>query len=94
MTEQAEYFCRVCGYIDKRMHPRWITHDNGIEATYDVCDSCGADSGADDDTLEAVRSRRQKWLASGPAWSNTGFSNPPDDWNPVEQMKHIPPEWR
>ena len=90
--KNEEYFCRVCGLVGQPLYPRWIHHPEGMEATYAVCHSCGADSGADDELLEQVRQRRQKWLNSGPKWWDN-LSSPPADWNPQEQMKSIPPEW-
>jgi rubredoxin len=86
-SEREKYPCRICG-LDFKSSVR----DEYDLPQYDICPACGAEVGADDETLEEVQKFRQEWLETGARWwSPTRYA--PPEWNPQEEMKNIPPEW-
>ncbi len=89
-NDKDEFFCRVCGFIDDAITPLWY---QGTSPSYDICPSCGNQTGENDYNLERVRKYREEWLKTGPEWWSGG-SYPPKDWDPIKQMENIPQEWR
>ncbi len=84
--------CRVCGFDYGEI--RWsIGSDNELYAQYMICPCCRAESGPDDFDLETVRKSRQEWIDTKMEWWDKD-DPPPHNWDPIEQMKNIPPEWR
>ena len=63
------------------------------EGQHEICPCCGCHVGLDDIDLESVKEQREEWLSTGPTWWRKNESAP-HHWNPIEQMKNIPPEWR
>jgi len=91
-TEDAEDFCRVCGYNEERF---W---ENGVP-TSAICPCCGIESGIEDmgdlgtwKGLRGIRNFRGYWVGNGSGWSSPTLR--PKDWDLFEQMANIPPEWR
>ncbi len=88
---QKRSLCRVCGWLFNSP----VRDEEGF-GSYDICPACGCEAGNHDWTLEDAREYRQQWIANGMKW---WFPDPkvkpiPKNWDPVEQMKNIPPEWR
>lgn len=76
----------MCGWDDGDI--RWNTF--GL-AEYVICDCCGTESGNGDQHLSAVRATRQRWVDAGCPW---WWKRPPEGWEPVEQLRQVPPGWR
>ncbi|KND26030.1 hypothetical protein [Streptomyces acidiscabies] len=81
-----ETTCRVCGQNDGT-----VLWSNGTPH-YVICDCCGTESGIGDDNLSQARELRGFWVANGAPWDVP--RNRPEDWNLLDQMKNLPPEWR
>lgn len=83
--------CRVCGYNEVQ---RWENYEDGeLEDLYIICPCCNAESGPDDHDLKTVRNFRQEWYNAGKKWCSER-RDPPEGWDPDEQLKNIPPEWQ
>ena len=80
--------CRVCGNIQK--DPPWGENDQC--PTYDICDCCGVEFGYEDCTLDAIRSFREKWIATGADWKYP--KKKPSNWSLEEQLSNIPKKFR
>jgi len=79
------YTCPVCGYPKLEEPPR-STAGGG---SYEICPSCGFEFGVtDDDRGHSDESWRHKWIRAGMPW-DWGRSKPPNDWDPVRQLKNI-----
>jgi hypothetical protein len=81
--------CRVCGLLDE---------DDVYEPNF-ICCCCYAQTTLDDDNLETVRAYRAEWKKRGYPWIGDRedmkmYDINPKTWDPLEQMKNIPPEWR
>lgn len=88
---EARSRCRVCGWLFSG--PVW-DEDPEEGASYDICPTCGCEAGNHDWTLESTRKYRKKWIESGMKWwSDLKLDPIPSNWDPLEQMKHIPPSW-
>ena len=84
--------CRSCGYLFSGAV--W-DEDPEEGATYDICPCCRCESGNQDFTLESTRSYREQWIKEGMKWrTHHSDEAPPPNWNPTEQMKNIPEEFR
>ncbi len=84
-NEPINYHCRVCGF--RHYSPPW-GEDNDMPS-FEICDCCGVEFGYGDNSPEAAKSYREKWLLEGAKWS--WKKTKPDDWDLEEQLKHIPP---
>lgn len=79
-----EHYCRVCGlYIEDLP---W--GEDGKSPTYEYCLCCGVEFGNQDYTVESVKRFREKWLSSGPKWSDP--REKPIEWDFEDQFKNIP----
>ena len=86
--------CPVCGFGLK-----WDL-DEATSAN-EICPSCGTQFGYDDairykrDELTQLvyRNLRKKWIEDGMRWDK-GQSDPPEDWNPEEQLENVPDEFK
>lgn len=89
---EARSRCRVCGWLFSG--PVW-DEDPEEGATYWICPACGCEAGNQDFTLESTRKYRKAWIDKGMKWHAPDLKlDPiPPGWDPVEQMKHIPPGW-
>lgn len=76
--------CKICGIkLNKPIS----------ELQHEFCSCCGCHFGLDDFDLEYAREHRQEWYNAGKKWWSE-HSSPPENWNPDEQLKNIPPEWQ
>jgi hypothetical protein len=82
--------CPVCGF--DLGFPPW----NDDSSSDEICPSCGIQFGYDDAAGGDETARqliyeqwRKKWIEQGMPWSSIGI-NPPDGWDPVQQLQHIP----
>ncbi|MFJ2171670.1 hypothetical protein ACIOHE_01985 [Streptomyces sp. NPDC087851] len=82
-----EYVCRVCGY-DHDGHPVWKAGEPG----HDICDCCDVQSGYGDTTLPGVRTIRARWESEGFPFHDPSCR--PPDWDPREQLRNVPKQWR
>ncbi|MDX3456240.1 hypothetical protein PV396_30600 [Streptomyces sp. ME02-8801-2C] len=82
-----ETVCRVCGQDDGT-----LLRDGYGVPLYVICDCCGIESGLGDDHLSKVRETRGYWVADGARWDVP--SRRPENWDLLEQLSHIPAEWR
>jgi hypothetical protein len=85
------YVCPVCGY-DRLEDPPW---DNESPSD-DICPSCGTQFGYHDATggdaaYRQVRHRelRERWIARGMPWHSRGVMDPPDGWDPRQQVAAV-----
>jgi len=83
----VETICRVCGY---NTFPDIFWKEN--HPSYDICPCCGNESGVNDFNLSNIHEYREKWRSLNYQWWDSDIF-PSIDWNPIEQMKSIPPEW-
>lgn len=88
----TETVCRVCGWSGE------VFWRDGVP-TETVCPCCGTESGIDDlgspgvwESLRGIRVRRGHWVANGALWAVPAAR--PADWDVLEQMGSVPPEWR
>lgn len=83
-----DYACRVCGLAqgDKP----W--GDDGKCPTYFICRCCGVEFGLGDEAPSDARYYRNWWIEKGMPWWNPKAK--PENWDPEEQFKNIPPEFR
>ncbi|HEY8980885.1 MAG TPA: hypothetical protein VIU15_15020 [Streptomyces sp.] len=82
----TEDFCRVCGLEEEGIRNRYGS------PSYFICACCGNEAGIGDDDLYQVRQLRGYWVAKGAPWDDSKFR--PEQWDLLEQMKNLPPEWR
>nr|WP_078970913.1 hypothetical protein [Streptomyces chattanoogensis] len=83
---EEESVCRVCGYDDGDLF--W----EGGWPTAIICPCCGNESDVSDDSVRGIREYRGYWVGCGAGW--TYPSKRPVDWDLLEQVAKIPPEWR
>ena len=88
MPSDELYRCRVCGFRDDE--PPWGL--DGKTAIFEYCLCCGVEHGYGDITLEAVRTWRAQWLASGANWKWNSIR--PPDWSLERQLHGIPEAFR
>lgn len=79
-----QWFCPVCGLPLGDFAP-WGT--DGKTPTYEICPCCGVEWGYEDDSREARRAFRHRWLASGAEWFHP--QERPRDWNLDRQLKNV-----
>lgn len=95
-----QIICPVCGVVNAVQEPPW--NDEGF-ASQDICPCCGTHYG-EDDWAETEEERklfffklRKQWIAGGMKWWGEEDGEPderkPQNWNPGEQLKNIPPEF-
>ncbi|MCF6524231.1 hypothetical protein [Streptomyces sp. JJ36] len=93
LQDGDEIHCRICGYSDESLlwEDGWPNHV--------ICDCCGNESGLGDtgtpgdwNGLSGIRAYRGYWVARGAQWSAS--TRRPADWDLLEQLGNIPPEWR
>lgn len=92
--------CPVCGVENAVKKLPW---DEGGFPSQDICPCCGTHYGEDDwaDTAEKrkklFRVLREKWMSGGMKWwAEIGGEldiRKPNEWNPNDQLKSIPPEF-
>tara|TARA_R110002124_G_scaffold89513_2_gene228779 strand:- start:2240 stop:2509 length:270 start_codon:yes stop_codon:yes gene_type:complete len=80
--------CRICGFSLEE--PPWGY--DGKTPLYEFCPCCGVEFGYQDSSLEGVKRFREQWIENGMQWDEV--KQKPDNWNPLEQFKNIPPEFR
>lgn len=79
------FLCPVCGFPNLNEPPRSPKTGAG---SHEICPSCSFQFGVtDDDRGKSYEEWRAHWIANGMIWDN-GSSDPPDDWNPIEQLKN------
>jgi hypothetical protein len=83
-----ETVCRVCGY-DDGVEPFW---EQGWPNENAICPCCGNEPSMGDVSLMGIRDYRGYWLGQGAPWSSP--SSRPKDWDLLDQVTHIPAEWR
>jgi hypothetical protein len=80
------FVCPVCGFPNLSEAPRSPKTSGG---SYEICPSCGFQFGVtDDDRGISYAEWRERWIANGMVWDR-GSTEPPEGWNPVEQLKNI-----
>ncbi len=76
------YTCPVCGYPE-------LTEDPNYDASFEICPSCTFHFRVtDDDKGYTYEQWRDKWVQGGMIWDE-GDTAPPNNWNPIEQLKNI-----
>jgi hypothetical protein len=83
-----ETVCRVCGY-DDGAEPFW---EAGWPNEGAICPCCDNEPSMNDVSVMALRELRGYWLGLGAPWRSPGSR--PQNWDILEQVKHIPAEWR
>jgi hypothetical protein len=83
-----ETVCRVCGY-DDGVEPFW---EAGWPNEGAICPCCDNEPSMNDVSVMGLRELRGYWLGLGAQWRSP--SSRPKDWDILEQVKHIPAEWR
>jgi hypothetical protein len=84
MDLQDTFVCPVCGYPGLTEPPYSPRTGRG---SYDICPSCWFEYGVDDDDKGYTHERwRAQWIAAGMPWR---FGEPPERWDPVEQLRRI-----
>jgi len=81
--------CPVCGF--DLGFPAW----DGDFPSDDICLSCGIQFGYTDFAggdkaarQELYKEWRERWLMGGMRWNGEG-EDPPENWNPVKQLRRI-----
>lgn len=75
--------CPSCRYPALTEAPR--SKSGG--ASYEICPSCGFQSGVDDDDRRITPAEwRDKWIRGGMKWASRSITTPPG-WNPAAQLK-------
>jgi hypothetical protein len=88
MLSSDAYRCRVCGlHLDD---PPWGF--DGRTPLYEHCPCCGVEFGYQDATPIGAKRFREAWLAGGAEWDEP--DRKPSDWSPIEQLEHVPAEFR
>jgi hypothetical protein len=88
MPNDADYRCRVCGWL--HAEPPWGL--DGRTPLFEYCPCCGVEVGYQDATPVGARRFREQWLSKGAPWSEP--EQRPADWNIDEQLKRAPAEFR
>ena len=100
--------CIFCGY-DKFDLPLYQIDEHGVFlASFQICPSCGAEFGFDDDAgcqisparfadkvhISNIIDYRRFWINNGMQWSaySSGLRIP-ENWNAIEQLKNVPDEF-
>jgi hypothetical protein len=74
--------CAACGY--RHLENPQRAPSGG--ASYEICPSCGFESGfTDDDQGISYEQWRERWVASGCRWFSASVSRP-GGWNPLKDM--------
>lgn len=90
--ERALHRCRVCG-LDH--YPEWPWGEDGKDASFDICASCGAEFGYDDETPESCHVARKHWVETKKcAYWGWPTVKPPVYWSPSRQLRWVPPAFR
>lgn len=80
-----KFTCPVCGYAGLDEEPR--TASGG--GSFEICPSCGFQFGVtDDDQGVTYEQWRHWWIEGGMVWDKAR-SEPPDGWDPVQQLARI-----
>ena len=80
------YTCPVCGYPDLTELPR-PEYGGG---SYEICPSCGFQFGVTDDDLGvSFEEWRARWIEGGMLWRFREIEDPPNGWDPVEQLGRL-----
>ncbi|MET7691912.1 hypothetical protein ABZT06_28685 [Streptomyces sp. NPDC005483] len=83
-----ETVCRICGHDDDP-EPFW---ESGWPNEGAICPCCGNEPSVNDVSVPALREKRGHWLGQGAPWDSPSFR--PKDWDILQQVEHIPAEWR
>lgn len=76
------YTCAVCGW--RNLHSPQRSSSGG--ASHEICPACGFESGhSDDEEGFTYEQWRERWVASGLAWSSQGTAKP-RLWNPMKDL--------
>ena len=79
--------CPACRYPSLTEAPRSQTGG----ASYEICPSCGFQSGVDDDDRQITPAQwRKKWIQGGMKWTSKSITAP-SGWNPAAQLKATGP---
>jgi len=85
MNELKRFSCPVCGYPDLTEPPRRV----GGGGSYEFCPCCDFEFGVTDEDLGISDEEwRKKWVSEGMRWHSRS-RQPPNDWNPVEQLHRL-----
>jgi hypothetical protein len=71
--------CPVCGF-DSLYEAPYNEHGR---PSFEICPCCGTEFGYHDATTEHSELRK-RWIEKGMVWK---YKTPPDNWNPIEQLK-------
>jgi hypothetical protein len=88
MPKNKEIVCRICGYADE-VDPPW--GEDGETPSFDICVCCGVEHGYEDTSVESARKYRKTWVENGCKWWSKKWR--PINWNAVDQLKNVPPEY-
>jgi len=80
--------CRVCGWYDPNC---LLWGKTGEDPSFGICPCCFVEAGNEDYTPESAREYRAKWIAKGAKFHEE--EDKPKDWNLVEQLKNIRPDY-
>ena len=82
MKDQGQNICAACGWRHLKEPQRAASGG----ASYEICPSCGFESGfTDDDQGISYEQWRAKWVEAGLQWSSKGLTRPVE-WNPMVQL--------
>lgn len=78
------YTCPVCGF-DGLDEPPYSSSGYG---QHEICPCCGFQFGVSDDNAGiGFHEWRKTWIDRGMSWE--GSSDPPEGWNPKEQLRNL-----
>ena len=88
-----KHICPVCGFpgLDE------LAYDENKNGSYEICPSCGFEFGVtDDDQGFSIQDWRKQWIEKGMKWwsEDTEYNPQPQNWDPKEQLKNIPKEFK
>lgn len=96
----SNYYCPVCGFFSEEF-PVFEEDGNYSRSFGEICPSCSFEYGVtDDNDGYTYQQWREKWIKEGMKWGSIlnskfpGIFKAPEGWNPIEQMKNIPPKWK
>ena len=83
----VSYQCPACGYPSLTEPPR----TEGDGGSYEICASCAFEFGyTDEDQGYSYEAWRALWVANGMPWRSEGIEDPPEGWDPVQQLHSLP----
>ena len=76
-----KYICPICGYTQLSEPP----YDEYGCSSYDICPCCGNQFGYSDSGF-SHKDLRKVWVSEDCRW-NSAVISPPENWDPIAQLK-------